>query len=206
MSTILSASSPEHVHAPDDGYIQVLTGRFYASAPRFDIRDIAWSLPSKPRFSGFTKRPYSVADHSVLVSYLMEDLGLGNPLEGQLHDATEAYLPDIPSPWKRLLPDYRAFEKGLETKMREHFGLPKTKSEGCSKADWLALYIEGEALLPAGTADFVNPYGFREEAMALQSRYSLSWFFDIGPQDFLRIYNLRAGKSVSLKSIIEEWK
>lgn len=65
------------------------------------IQDIAHHLALRNRFSGATEKPYSVAQHSVLVA--RECLFSFDPeiaLMGLLHDAAEAYLPDIPRPIK----------------------------------------------------------------------------------------------------------
>lgn len=64
------------------------------------IQDIAHHLALRNRFSGATEKPYSVAQHSVLVARDLMSLGHNLGLMGLLHDAAEAYLPDIPRPIK----------------------------------------------------------------------------------------------------------
>lgn len=122
---------------------------FDIANPNFDIQDIAGSLSKMCRWAGHCSEFYSVAEHSLMVHDLMEGFGLGDPLEGLLHDATEAYFSDIISPYKPLLPDWRKIDRALDSKMRAFFRLPETKSPGCSKADGLALYIEAYHLLPS---------------------------------------------------------
>lgn len=117
--------------------------------PKFDIKDIASSLSKICRWGGHCSEFYSVAEHSLMVHDLMEGFGLGDPLEGLLHDATEAYLSDVISPHKPLMPDWKVLDSGLETKVRQHFYLPERKTPGCTKADGLALYIEAYHLLPS---------------------------------------------------------
>lgn len=64
------------------------------------IEDIAHHLAAENRYNGATKFPYSVAQHSILVSEeCPEDL----MLEGLLHDAEEAYFKDLTYWWKILL-------------------------------------------------------------------------------------------------------
>jgi len=84
------------------------------------IQDIAHALSRITRFGGHTpwKRLYSVAEHSILVSqFLKSELRL----YGLLHDAAEAYMMDLPSPLKILLPEYKEIERRLEAKIFERF-------------------------------------------------------------------------------------
>ena len=67
-----------------------------------DIREIAHALAQINRFTGHCKRPYSVAEHSVLVSTIAETEGASTSaqLAALLHDAHEAYTGDVSSPVK----------------------------------------------------------------------------------------------------------
>lgn len=86
-----------------EGWIQT-----YATEPFWPLRaegtiliqDIAHHLALRNRFSGGTEKPYSVAQHSVLVARELMDHGNDVVLMGLLHDAAEAYLPDMPRPIK----------------------------------------------------------------------------------------------------------
>lgn len=157
------------------GRIETSSGRLFdinEAIPPFDISDIAHSLSLITRWNGQCRRFYSVAEHSVMVSKLMEDLKLGNPMEGLLHDATEAYLSDVPSPLKQFLPDWQAVDKGLEEKLRSWAGIgPKT--QGCKQADWIALFIEAIELMPSkGTGvQWADPGKFRDMAVLLKDKY-----------------------------------
>lgn len=79
-------------------WIQTFSGKkFFPLDPRIediDIIDIAHSLSNQCRFSGHVKHFYSVAQHSVYVSYLSKSLA------GLMHDGSEAYLVDLPKPIK----------------------------------------------------------------------------------------------------------
>lgn len=89
----------------DNGdWVQTLTGKafdvFDPLEYDIDILDIAHSLSRICRFNGHCHTYYSVAEHSVLVSYFVSPK---NALWGLLHDAPEAYIGDIVRPIKRRL-------------------------------------------------------------------------------------------------------
>ena len=73
------------------------------------------------RYAGHCKRFYSVAEHSVLLS---QAVAPEHRLWALLHDASEAYLVDVPRPVKPFLPGYREAEDRLMAAVCERFGLP----------------------------------------------------------------------------------
>lgn len=75
----------------------------------FRIEDIALSLSRQPRWGGQTKGYYSVAHHSVNCALVAS--GTEHELPALLHDAAEAYLCDIPTPFKVFLQSYSAMEE-----------------------------------------------------------------------------------------------
>ncbi len=85
------------------------------------LDDIAWSLAHVNRFTGHACRPYSVAEHSINVAARVEKdfcdtTGVFTTkrvreqrslcLAALLHDAEEAYLGDMSSPFKALLRNF----------------------------------------------------------------------------------------------------
>ncbi len=128
--------------------IELQHGVFSIDAPTFDIRDIAHNLANKCRFNGAPRDFYSVAEHSLLVSQIVERMGY-DPREGLLHDASEAYGPDVASPQKPRFPDLLAFENTVDGLIRKKFELPAAKSDGCKLADVYALLIEANELRPS---------------------------------------------------------
>jgi len=132
---------------------------------------MAHALGQTARYRGNCDEFYSVAEHSVLVSLLMEHVTGGDPYEGLLHDGTESILPDVSAPFKQLFPDLRATDKRFEESLRRHFGLGPDKSQQCAKADWLALFIEAAQILPGRGSDFEDPYNFRPQALELREKH-----------------------------------
>jgi uncharacterized protein len=114
---------------------------------QFDIEEIAHALSNLCRFTGHTRSFYSVAQHSVLVCDLAPS---EHKLEALLHDAHEAYVGDVNSPLKALLPMYREVEARAEAALRAAFGLPAKKATIVKYHDLSAYQIERFVLMPRG--------------------------------------------------------
>ena len=131
-------------------WIQTFTGlRVDPLAPDADalaLADIAHALSLLCRFNGHCRVFYSVAEHSVRVARAL-------PREhapwGLLHDASEAYLADIPRPLKRRLPDYEAAEERFMRVVATRFGLPWPMPAAVHEADTRLLATEARDLMGA---------------------------------------------------------
>lgn len=145
---------------PEEAWIQTFSGkRFTPINPNSEaivIQDIAHSLSMQCRFGGHSYFFYSVAQHSVLVSYLCND---ENSLYGLLHDASEAYISDICSPLKKTkeFDSYRVVEKKLQDCIYKRFGLNEDEPKDVKKADVLMLSTEARDLLINLRSDWIPP-------------------------------------------------
>ena len=110
------------------------------------IADIAHALAHQCRFGGHASKFYSVAEHSVHVSRLCP---AQDALWDLLHDASEAYLVDLPRPLKRLpeFAPYREAERRLQRAVAERFGLAPEQPASVMAADDTMLWIEAHSLL-----------------------------------------------------------
>jgi hypothetical protein len=108
-------------------WIETYTGQqFYPGNPTadmIDILDIAHALSHQCRFGGHCSHFYSVAEHCVRVARAAEPLGRRVQLQALLHDATEAYVIDVPRPVKPFLPGYYELEARVAAVIAEKFGL-----------------------------------------------------------------------------------
>jgi uncharacterized protein len=124
-------------------WIQTFKGKqFWPLDPRaeeVDLEDIAHSLALTCRFGGHCLSFYSVAQHSVLVSRLVNP---NQSLAGLIHDGSEAYLVDIPGPVKLSLPGYKEIEQTVDAAILAHFGIDNHDKEEIKYADNLVLFAE----------------------------------------------------------------
>ena len=111
-------------------FLQTVSGRrvnpFEPEPDQLDPADIARALGNLCRFGGHCRAFYSVAQHSVIVSELVEERtgDVEDAFAALMHDATEAYLGDMPHPIKHRSPlgaAFKAAEEHLEHAIRERF-------------------------------------------------------------------------------------
>jgi len=145
---------PQDPAPPAPGpYLQTVSGRwvnpFDPDPEQLDAGDIARALANQCRFGGHCRVFYSVAQHSVIVSRLVE--GRGGDVEdvfaALMHDAAEAYLGDMPHPLKHRSPLGAAFKEAedhLERAIRDRFGIRADVPE-IKRADRALLATERRA-------------------------------------------------------------
>jgi hypothetical protein len=123
-----------------------------------DILDIACALAQLPRFTGHCARPYSVAEHSLLVTEICErelQIDAEGLLAALLHDAAEAYMGDCNTPLKVLLGNaWYAIERRHEGAIALAFDLRITLGarQAIKQADLIALATERRDLMPSHAA------------------------------------------------------
>lgn len=133
-------------------WTQTYTGKvfdiFHPKPESICIEDIAHHLSQINRYTGATPFPYSVAQHSLLVSRLCEP---HYALFGLLHDAAEAYMGDIPAPWKREVSlrsrGFAELEHRLLAAIHDRFGLLYWVPQEVVIADKRALATERRDLM-----------------------------------------------------------
>jgi uncharacterized protein len=104
-------------------WIQTYSGlRFDVTNPlasAMTIMDIAMPLSRACRFGGHCLSFYSVAEHSVLAA---EKAKPEHKMAVLMHDASEAYLVDIPRPIKHLLLGYKHLEDDIMNTLAKKYG------------------------------------------------------------------------------------
>ena len=141
---------------PETGFIDTYTGeRFHPLDPEpatIRLEDIAQGLANTCRYSGQCRFFYSVGLHSLYVSEeVARDHGPLVQLYGLLHDASEAYLADVPGPVKNGFSDYQAAENRIRNAVWTAFDLSdpdETETTAVKEADVRLLHYEADTLIP----------------------------------------------------------
>lgn len=108
------------------------------------IEDIAHALSNQPRFGGHLPKFYSVAQHCILCHMVAEKNDKYNAL---MHDASEAYLLDMPKPIKMEIPDYIRIENHLMNVLAEKFKFVYPKTPEVERVDHYLLEWEWNILM-----------------------------------------------------------
>jgi hypothetical protein len=147
------------------GWTQTFTGKPFwpldARPEDIDIRDVAHALSLVNRYNGHTPEPYSVAQHSVLVSYACMDLPEyqdGDEFLGLMHDTPESNIGDMISPMKKFVSQYLEAEKNLWAVYCRKFWMPLQLPPSVLKADLTVLAAEADRFFPVRPMDWKLPY------------------------------------------------
>jgi 5'-deoxynucleotidase YfbR-like HD superfamily hydrolase len=138
-------------------WIETYTGKkFYPQNPNaedIDISDIAHSLSNKCRYTGATYRFYSVAQHSVHVCEFVPE---PHKLEALLHDATEAYFPDIPFTMRPFLKELLTFEEKIHEAVAVRFNLEYPWPNIVDQVDREIIADEARCLMHTQGVEWLN--------------------------------------------------
>jgi uncharacterized protein len=138
--------TPDCIRTVSGIYVNV----FEPTAEMICIEDIAHALSMQCRFGGHLPFFYSVAQHSLFCCDQVDD---EHKLAALLHDASEAYLLDIPRPIKNRLANYKEIENGLMYEIANKFGFQWPLHEKVKEVDELALQMEWDEIMLLGDGD-----------------------------------------------------
>ena len=150
--------------------------------------DIGHALSQIARWSGHTSHPWSVAQHSIVVASIVEP---EHTLWALLHDASEAYLCDIPRPLKRteLFAGYGPAEAAVMGTILQAAGMPLgPMPDAVREADDAVLVAEARAFFPKRAFDQVPLPRVRESLVAEASNW------------------LRSDGGQSSRTVADRWK
>lgn len=147
--------TPRCIRTVSGKYVNV----FEPTPEMFCIEDIAHALSMQPRFGGHLPKFYSVAQHSYHVAVRLLDYRYSKQIQfaGLMHDASEAYLLDVPRPIKTELTNYKAIEDNLMQCLSELFKFTYPLPLEVKTADERVLGFEWEYEMLRQTGKGVSP-------------------------------------------------
>lgn len=151
----------------------ILTYRGHAVDPlhpdpsTIDIGDIAHALSMNCRFNGHCRKFYSVAEHCVLMSQMVDPRFAMFAL---MHDAAEAYLTDVPRPIKPHLGDYRGIEDRLLDTICHRFAITLSADhmEAIKEGDLRMLAAERSQIMPPHPGEWECLRGIEEYPIVIE--------------------------------------
>lgn len=155
------------------------------SAADIHITDIAHALSMLCRGNGHVKHFFSVGQHCINCAKEAIARGYSKRVCAAclLHDAGEAYLSDVPRPFKKFIPEYVVYEERILGLIYEKYlGSPLTKEEEklVKEIDDDMLYFDLKELL--------NETPDREEPR-MKNKFSLEFVpFEITEETYLRLF------------------
>lgn len=188
---------------------------------QIDIEDIAWGLSRISRFCGhtITPIPYNVAQHSILVADRVQEqmnaygydfcknngLSSRTVLKALLHDASEVYTGDVPSPIKKipsLHPVFKELEHKLMTAVYQKFDLSECsdfETTIIKEADKWSQKVEAHAFMPSRGIHWIGmPSVTLEELQNFESPKSALESYRLFKQKFSELCDLITDEEIYL--------
>jgi uncharacterized protein len=169
-------------------WMQTFTGRvFYPLDPREDeifIEDVAHALSMQTRYSGHCLQFYSVAEHCVLAAMCAP---MQLKLVTLMHDASEAYLCDVPRPIKSHLDNYKDIEQRLELVIAKKFGFSYPYPHEVKRIDDAMLRVEMDQNMAKPPKD----WGLSEDRLPVKLQF---WSPSEAEYEFLTAFKAYGGK------------
>lgn len=141
------------------------------------LDDIAHHLSKVQRFNGGIpiNKTYSVAEHCI--NLYQHSLNIKISTLGRkillLHDASEAYLADIPSPIKSLLPDYQKLEENVQSAIYyKYLNITSCPSTLVKELDKRILIDEVLAIMPSKLDLYRNRHGNHKKELGCTINYN----------------------------------
>jgi hypothetical protein len=169
----------------EDSWIRSYTGgKVYFFEPEkstINFLDICHALSLLCRFNGATDFFYSIAQHSVLVAdeVYKETKCKNLAYVGLLHDASEAFISDIPSPFKAHFPGFKEVEIKMEEWLSKEFRFEYPFDPIIKKHDLKALSTEMRDLmfipdnqnLPEPYENIISPLSWQESRLLFAAKF-----------------------------------
>lgn len=180
LDAIVAEEARRHRQRGRDAWIMTASGgRFHPLDPKPDevrLEDIAQALSNTCRYSGHCNQFYSVAEHCVHVSHHVPEEHAAWAL---IHDAGEAYLPDMASPIKPFLTGFKAIEDRIMAAVCTHFGLPIEEPAEVKRVDTAIRADEVMQFMPGDVREFHLP------ELPLYLHLGIPWSPDRARHEFL---------------------
>lgn len=180
------------IYYPNENEVENPSGRYVnIKDPQPEtllLEDIAHKLAQVNRWGGSARYPYSVAQHAVFVSRRVEQLG-GTPRQQLLalhHDSAEAWLGDLPRPWKKLMGRvYAKLTERFDRRIAEALFLPESTEDDellIKSADRWTLILEARHLMPSGGRGWAEARGEDWDLLGIPKRIITPnyWLGEIG--------------------------
>lgn len=181
----------------DDCWISLLSGaKFNYNRPEesdVTIEDLASATSNICRYAGHLPRFYSVAQHLVNASRLVEGVStdVRDPavFAALMHDTAEAFTNDLPTPLKWAFPVFKELEVKIETAMGEKFGFQYPYPDVVKWADTVMLIAE-KIYIKEDTSIWPAYESWTEESVAPYLQYIDldSWQPRRAKKEFLKRY------------------